>query len=131
MKTRTSSGHLHYDFAPHSATGYAIAEIDDQLGWNLYLDMPEGTGETITWRRPVPRAGGAVGHGERRALDLDPAYVEGAESFTFRPEVGEVVIINTRHPHDIRVDHPTAGQWRAQTSSFIGHLANDDLIMWS
>jgi hypothetical protein len=131
VKTRTASGHLHYDFAPHSAAGYAIAEIDDQLGWNLYLDMPEGTGETTTWRRPVPRDGGAIGHGERRALDLQRDYVEGTETFTFRPEVGEVVIINTRHPHDIRVDDPAEGQWRAQTSSFIGHRAGDDLIMWS
>jgi hypothetical protein len=67
IKTRTSSGHLHYDFAPHTAPGFAIAGILDQLGWNLYLDMPRATGATTTWRRPVPREGGAAGRGAARA----------------------------------------------------------------
>ena len=108
IKTRSSSGHLHYDFAPHTAEGYAIAEIIDQLGWNLYLDMPEGTGETTTYRRPVARDGGKAGSGPARALNLDHDFVEGAEAFTFRPSVGDVAIINTRYPHTITVEN--AGQ---------------------
>jgi hypothetical protein len=131
IKTRTSSGHLHYDFAPHTAPGFAIAGILDQLGWNLYLDMPRSTGATTTWRRPVPREGGAAGGGAARALNLDRSYVEGAESFTFQPRIGEVVIINTRYPHDITVENAAQGETRAQTSSFIGRLPNDDLILWS
>ena len=131
IKTRASSGHLHYDFAPHTADGFAIARITDQLGWNLYLDMPKGTGETTTYRRPVPRDGGKVGSGPVRALNLDQTYVEGAESFTFRPRIGDVAIINTRYPHDITVDDVGPDEWRAQTSSFIGRLRDDRLILWS
>jgi hypothetical protein len=131
IKTRTSSGNLHYDFSPHTAPGFAIAGILDQLGWNLYLDMPREGGQTVTYRRPVSREGGAAGGGRARALNLDRGYVEGAESFTFQPRVGEVVIINTRYPHDIIVENPAPDEWRAQTSSFIGRLPNDDLIMWS
>lgn len=131
VKTRASSGHLHYDFAPHTAEGFAIAEIRDQLGWNLYLDMPKNTGETTTYRRPVPREGGKAGSGSVRALNLDEAYVEGAETFTFEPKVGDVAIINTRYPHDITVEHAGPDEWRAQTSSFIGRLRDDRLILWS
>lgn len=131
VKTRTSSSHLHYDFAAHTAIGYAIGQITDQLGWNLYLEMPEGTGETITYRRQVPREGGKLGSGPGLALNLDRSFVEGAESFTFRPEIGEVVIINTRSPHDVVVGEVREGQWRAQASSFIGRLPNEDLVMWS
>lgn len=131
VKTRTTGGHLHYDFVPHSAPDYAIAAITDQLGWNLYLDMPVGTGETVTWRRPVPRESGAMGTGPARALNLARDYVDGAQSFTFRPEIGEVVIINTRNPHDIRVGGVAPGEWRVQASSFIGRLPNDDLVLWS
>lgn len=130
FKTRSTSGHMHYDFAPHTAPDYAIGGIVDQLGWNLYLDMPTGTGETITYRKPVPRDV-KLGGGAARALDIDRNYVEGAETFTFRPEIGDVVIINTRNPHDIIVGKVAAGEWRAQTSSFIGRLPNDDLILWS
>ena len=131
IKTRTSSGHLHYDFAPHTAGGFAIADIVDQLGWNLYLDMPENTGETTTFRREVPREGGKVGNGPVRALNLDQGYVEGVESFTFHPQVGDVAIINTRYPHDITVDNAGPDEWRVQTSSFIGRLPDDRLILWS
>jgi hypothetical protein len=130
FKTRSTSGHMHYDFAPHTAPDYAIGGIVDQLGWNLYLDMPTGTGETITYRRPVPRDV-KLGSGAARALDIDRNYVAGAESYTFRPEIGDVVIINTRNPHDIIVGSVVPGEWRAQTSSFIGRLPNDDLILWS
>ena len=131
VKTRTSSGHLHYDFVPHTAPGFAIAQITDQLGLNLYLDMPGATGETITYRRPVRREGGPLGRGPGRAMNLEAAYVEGAPSFTFRPEIGEVVIISTRNPHDIIVGEVAAGEWRVQTSAFVGRLPDDDLVLWS
>jgi hypothetical protein len=131
IKTRSSSGNLHYDFAPHTAQGFAIAGIVDQLGWNLYLDMPRDTGATTTYRHAVPREGGAAGGGAARALNLDRGYVEGAEAFTFQPKIGEVVIINTRYPHDILVENAGPDEIRAQTSSFIGRLPNDDLILWS
>ncbi|MGI9418313.1 MAG: hypothetical protein ACR2RA_10805 [Geminicoccaceae bacterium] len=131
IKTRSSSGHLHYDFAPHTADGFAIAGITDQLGWNLYLDMPENTGETTTYRREVPRQGGRIGSGPVRALNLEQDYVENAEAFTFRPKVGDVAIINTRYPHDITVDNAGPDEWRVQTSSFIGRLPDDRLILWS
>lgn len=131
IKTRTTSGNLHYDFAPHTAPGFAIAGILDQLGWNVYLEMPRSTGATTTYRRAVPREGGAAGGGPARALNLDRGYVEGAESFTFQPSVGEVVIINTRYPHDMIVENAAPDETRVQTSSFIGRLPNDDLILWS
>lgn len=131
IKTRASSGHLHYDFAPHTAEDFAIAGITDQLGWNLYLDMPKTTGETTTYRRPVPRDGGKIGTGPVRALNLEASYVEGAESFTFKPKSGDVAIINTRYPHDITVENAGTDEWRAQISSFIGRLPDERLILWS
>jgi len=131
IKTRTSSGHLHYDFVPHTAAGFAIAEIVDQLGWNLYLDMPKSTGGTTTYRHPMPREGGAAGGGPARVLNLEPEIVQKAEAFSFQPRIGEVVIINTRYPHDIRVENAAPDEWRVQTSSFIGRLPNNDLVLWS
>jgi hypothetical protein len=75
IKTRTSSGNLHYDFVPHSAPGFAIAQIEDQLGWNLYLDMPKDTGGTTTYRHPMPRAS-AAGGGPGRVLNLDQQLIQ-------------------------------------------------------
>ena len=46
-------------------------------------------------------------------------------------QIGEVVIINTRYPHDVLVGEVAPGEWRAQTSSFIGRLPDDRLVLWS
>ena len=131
IKTRTAGSELHYDFAPHTAMGYAIGVVLDQLGWNLYLDLPANTGHTITYNHPVPRRAGRQGFGHALSMRLDRAWVDGATSFTFRPEIGEVVIINTRYPHEVVVDNIEPGEWRVQASSFIGRLPNDELILWS
>ena len=131
IKTRTSGSHLHYDFAPHTAGDYEIGSVRDQLGWNLYLDLPQNTGHTIAYNRPAPRHGAPLGSGPARGLSIDRSWIEGAESFTFRPAIGEVVIINTRYPHEVIVDGLAAGEWRVQTSSFIGRLPNNELILWS
>lgn len=131
VKTRATSGHLHYDFTPHSSTGYAIADITDQAGMNLYLEMPDNTGHTITYRRMIPREGRAAGDGPARVLNLDASYIEGADSFTFMPTIGDLIIINTRNPHDIIVENIQNNQWRAQTSCFIGRKPDNSLILWS
>jgi len=131
VKTRATSGHLHYDFTPHSAAGYAIADITDQAGMNLYLEMPADTGHTVTYRRMVPRDLRTAGAGPARVLNLDAAYIDGAESFSFMPAVGDLIIINTRNPHDIIVENVQHGQWRAQTSCFIGRKPDNSLILWS
>ncbi len=131
IKTRVAGSNLHYDFAPHSAADYAIGQVVDQLGWNLYIEMPANTGHTITYDHAVPREGGAMGSGGGRALDIDRDWVSGVEPFNFRPRVGEVIIINTRYPHEVIVDGVADGEIRAQASSFIGRLPCDALILWS
>lgn len=131
IKTRTSGSRLHYDFAPHTAADYAIGRVRDQLGWNLYLALPRNTGHTIAYNRAVPRHGTPMGSGPARGLELDRKCIENTESFMFRPAVGEVVIINTRYPHEVIVDDLAAGEWRVQTSAFIGRLPDDQLILWS
>ena len=53
--------------APHTAEGYAIAGITDQLGWNLYLDMPGETGDRCK-QVLEPRVIGVVHKKRRRHL---------------------------------------------------------------
>ncbi len=72
-----------------------------------------------------------MGAGPARGLGIDRGWIEDAQSFTFRPAIGEVVIINTRYPHEVIIDGLADGEWRVQISSFIGRLPNDELILWS
>ena len=64
-------------------------------------------------------------------MALDSRWVEESESYTFWPMIGEVVLINTRYPHEVIVENLAADEWRVQFSSFIGRLPNNDLILWS
>ncbi len=131
IKTRTQGSRVHYDYAPHTAPGHVIAQVADQLGWNLYLALPANTGQTTTYNRPIPRGDGARGSGNALSLALDPRWVSGAEAYTFRPREGEVVMINTRYPHEVVMEDVAPEEWRVQASSFIGRLETDELILWS
>lgn len=130
VKTRVRPSRLHFDYVPHFAPDYAIGAVVDQLAWNLYLDMPSGTGETTLYRAPVSR--------EQSPADTEDGYtalperhVAGAERYVFRPGVGELVLFNTRHPHRVALSEPGPGESRIQVGSFIGRLADDRLVLWS
>ena len=130
IKTRVASSHLHFDYVPHFSPDYAIGRVVDQLSWNLYLEMPDATGETTLYRAAVSRV-------ERppttRAgyTTLPESFVSRAESYTFRARTGELVLFNTRHPHRISLRDLAPGQRRIQVGSFIGRMPDDRLVFWS
>ena len=142
IKTRVQGSPLHFDYVPRFTTAYRIGQINAQLSWNLYLEMPQNTGSTTIYNAPVEALinadplmtyglntdpkGSAVWDNR-----LPPEQVDGAAAYTFRPEVGELVLFNTCNPHTVSVDQLTPGEWRAQAGSFIGRLADDSLVLWS
>jgi hypothetical protein len=120
---------LHADFAPFNAPHYLIGTIDAQLGWNFYAEELVSGGETTVHHAPwAPemRAGEIP-----KSYDLPRETVAGAETFTFTPDLGDVVIFNTRNPHEIAGGEAAPGRERISIGSFIGRLPNRDLVMWS
>ncbi len=120
---------LHADFAPFNAPHYLVGTIDAQLGWNLYAEELVAGGETTVHHAPwSPHV---------RADEIPQSYnlpretVAGAETFTFAPTLGDVVIFNTRNPHEIAGGTAAPGRDRISIGSFIGRLPSRDLIMWS
>lgn len=130
IKTRVQPSHLHFDYVPHFSPEYAIGQVVDQLSWNLYLEMPDGTGETTLYHSPVSRHTRPPTTGTSYT-SLPESFVEGAESYSFRASVGELVLFNTRNPHRISVEDVQPGQSRIQVGSFIGRTTDDRLVMWS
>ena len=57
--------------------------------------------------------------------------VEDAQSFTFRPEEGEVVLFNSRNPHEVFPVAEPNGKNRIAMANFIGRKLNGDLPLWS
>lgn len=90
---------LHADYAPLNSPAYAIARIDGQLGWNFFAeDLPSG-GATTVYNAPWSPA---VARGEiPRSYDLPREVVAGAPSITYAPTAGDVVLFNSRNPHEI------------------------------
>lgn len=120
---------LHADWAPLNSPTYDIARIDGQLGWNFYAqELIEG-GDTTVYNAPWNPA---CAPGEiPKSYGLDYAIVDGAKTFTFRPSMADVVIFNTRNPHEIAAGVAGPGRNRISIGSFIGRMPNNDLVLWS
>lgn len=132
IKTRVSGSDLHFDYVPITETNYSIADVVDQLSWNLYLDVPADCGATTIYNAPVARdevvPASPTGKWNNK---LPSERVAGCEHYTFQPKIGEVVFINTRYPHSIDMSSIADGEWRAQTGSFIGRMPDERLVLWS
>lgn len=120
---------LHADFAPFNAPHYLIGTIDAQLGWNFYAEELVAGGETTVHHAPWTP--------EMKAGEIPQSYnlprdtVAGAETFTFAPNAGDVVIFNTRNPHEIAGGEAAPGRQRISIGSFIGRLPDRNLVMWA
>ena len=120
---------LHAHYAPYYARGYLISKINAEISWNLYVEQPAQGGQTTVYNSPWA----PVVHGDEIAENhpLDPMLVAGAESYTFEPTAGDVVVFNNRNPHQVAKGDDPDGKNRLHIASFIGRLPKDELILWS
>ena len=120
---------LHADFAPFNSPAYCIGQIDAQLGWNFFAEgLPSG-GDTTIYNAPwspvmIP---GEI----PKSYDLPRELVAHAPSFTYDPTPGDVVIFNTRNPHEIAGGTPKPGGSRISIGSFVGRMPDQQLVLWS
>lgn len=120
---------LHADYAPINSPTYDIAQIDAQLGWNFYAqELLEG-GDTTIHNAPwdPPRQPGEI----PQSYNLPREVVAGARSFTFRAAAGDVVLFNTRNPHEIGGGRSAPGNERISIGSFIGRMPSGKLVLWA
>jgi len=119
---------LHVDWAPLNSPAYDIARIDGQLGWNFFAEELESGGHTTVHNAPWSPQ---VAPGEiPRSYALDRAIVEGAPRLVYRPTAGDVVLFNSRNPHEVAGG--VAGQGsRISVGSFVGRMPDGRLVLWS
>ena len=120
---------LHADFAPFNSPAYCIGQIDAQLGWNFFAEGLPAGGDTTIYNAPwspvmIP---GEI----PQSYDLPRELVAHAPSFTYAPTPGDVVIFNTRNPHEIAGGPPVAGRDRISIGSFIGRMPDGSLGLWA
>ena len=128
IRNATGGAALHADFAPFTASGLVVGQIDAQISWNLWVEHPSDGGQTTVHHQPWTPDVSQPGVPEQ--YPLDAATVAGAEKHTYYPAVGDAIIFNTRNPHQI-APAGNDDQPRLQIGSFIGRMPNRDLILWS
>jgi hypothetical protein len=120
---------LHVDWAPVNSPDYAIGRINAQVGWNFFAEELESGGHTTVHNAPWDPK---VQAGEiPKSYGLDRALVEGAPRFVYRATAGDVVIFNTRNPHEIAPGTAKPGGSRVSIGSFIGRMPEHNLVLWA
>jgi hypothetical protein len=120
---------LHVDYAPFNTLDYAIRLIDAQLGWNFFAEDPGEGGLTTIYNNPwnPERKPGEI----PQSYGLDAALTEGVPSLTYAPTAGDVVIFNTRNPHEISPGADGAVRDRVSIGSFVGRMPDRSLVLWA
>jgi hypothetical protein len=120
---------LHVDYAPFNSPAYSISQIDAQLGWNFFSEGLSSGGHTTLYNAPWSPE---IVKGEiPKSYDLPRDLIAGAPSFTYAPTPGDVVIFNTRNPHEIAGGEAQPNRDRISIGSFIGRMPDGRLTMWS
>ena len=119
----------HVDFAPMNSPEYDIAHINSQLGWNLFVDSPEEGGITTIYNRPW-NVNITKGEDPPMSYGLSDEHILGSEKFSYKPISGDVVIFNSRNPHEVSPGNLNDNE-RLQIGSFIGRLPDNNLLLWS
>jgi len=126
----TSDGiDLHADWAPLNSPTYAIGRIDGQLGWNFFAESLLEGGYTTVHNRPWNPE---VVDGEiPRSYGFGREVVAGAVPFRYEATAGDVVLFNTRNPHEVAGGQVAPGGSRVSIGSFIGRMPDRRLVLWS
>ncbi|MHB0920420.1 MAG: 2OG-Fe(II)-dependent halogenase WelO5 family protein [Thiomonas delicata] len=116
---------IHVDFSPAEQPGWEVGRVRHQLAWNLYLRTTPGDGgKTHVFNRQWAPPDDQHRQG---SYGYNHCVVQGADEAVFEPELGEIVIFNTRNFHFVEETH---GE-RVTVTSAIGMLPNNELILWS
>jgi hypothetical protein len=116
---------LHIDYAPAEQTDWSVCDVVAQLSWNVYLRISNrDDGHTHVFKRQWTSDDMAHREG---SYGFKQSIVEGSAKATFKPQVGELILFNTKNYH--RVDS-TKGE-RVTVTSALGLMPNGQLVLWS
>lgn len=120
---------LHVDWAPINSPDYAIGAIDGQLGWNFFAEELASGGQTTVYNNPWDPV--TVPGEIPQSYGLDRGLTQDVPQITYRPTAGDVVIFNTRNPHEIAPGTTRPGGSRVSIGSFIGRMPDRNLVLWA
>ena len=117
----------HHDiFSKDAADSYHAKSLRGQFACNVYLNMPNNGGEIQIWRNEISAREFDGMRGD--SYGIDPALL-GDPCVEIKPEIGDVVIFNSRKMHAVT---PSKDDARLSLSCFIGYRGTHaPLTFWS
>ena len=120
---------LHVDWAPVNSPDYRIGAIDGQVGWNFFAEELLSGGHTTVYNNPWDPA---LLPGEiPQSYGLPRSLTQGVPAFTYRATAGDLVLFNTRNPHEIAPGTAHPGGSRVSIGSFVGRMPDRSLVLWA
>src|SRR5581483_9470904 len=117
---------VHVDFAPEEHPNWGVARVTSQLAFNVYIKCPDAEpGRVHIWKKQWESQDEALRIPE--SYGYLPNIVENVPSAEILPQLGMLMLINTKNFHQVS---PAAGT-RIAVSAAIGRLHNDDVVLWS
>ena len=125
----TGGTNLHIDFARFTAPDYAIGANDAQIATNFYADGSPDWGHTAVHNLHFD-PGVAPGQYYETA-PFDPTRIDGVERIKFQALPGDLVMFNSRCPHQVGFNPEDDGQRRMGIGGFVGRAPGGRLVLWS
>ena len=99
------------------------------MGWNFFAEELQSGGHTNVYNNPwnPPVVPGEI----PKSYGLPRSLTEGVQRFTYRATAGDVVLFNTRNPHEIAAGAAQPGGSRVSIGSFIGRMPDRSLALWA
>jgi hypothetical protein len=66
-----------------------------------------------------------------QSYGLPRSLTEGVPSFTYQATVGDLVIFNTRNPHEVAPGNASPSGSRVSIGSFAGRKPDGSLVLWA
>jgi Rps23 Pro-64 3,4-dihydroxylase Tpa1-like proline 4-hydroxylase len=66
-----------------------------------------------------------------QSYGLSRSLTEGVPSFTYQASAGDLVIFNTRNPHEVASGTANTAGSRVSIGSFAGRKPNGSLVLWA
>ena len=120
---------LHADYGPFNMPGYSVDKVDAQLGWNLFVEAPKAGGVTTIYNAPWTPEMADNEPPQSYGLSLDD-HIE-IETFNYSAAVDDLVLFNSRNPHEVSAGQGTSEGGRLQIGSFIDRMPDHSLVLFS
>ncbi|WP_141718060.1 2OG-Fe(II)-dependent halogenase WelO5 family protein [Nocardia altamirensis] len=115
---------LHSDDSREETPGFLVGAVPQQLGINVFLQMPEAGGALTVYDREYQLADRSM----RSGYGLDPRAVAGDSYVGVTPQAGDLILFPARHIH--RVDACSGAGRRIMLQAHVG-ITNEKIVCWS